>query len=338
MKNQTPLLILFCAAALSACAPAVLTPSPSDIQTAIAQTEAAAPEPTATLVPTNTVAPTQPPTTTPTHTPTPRGPISGSINAAFLNMREGPSTFFAIVQTYTQGQALEAIARSEDSEWVQVQMTDDQQQGWMATLFLELAQDAATLPVLTPPNTELISGVVQDQDGNPIDLIGIAIINREGAEELRADASSGLDGRWSVLIPANTYTLLDVQIVGYGCESIIMDDDCNLSGYFELEGRAFLNLPQEADLVFQFAAVSRTLSGTVVDLRGTPVPDMLVVGERDDGAEALAYTDADGLFTLGAASGAWELYTVTFDPRTEGERLTVEVGAGDVTGLELREP
>jgi hypothetical protein len=341
MNARIPIVtVLFVSLALTACQPTVLTPSPGDVQTAIALTEAALPEPSDTpAAPSATSEPTNTPTVTPEPTNTPRGPIAGTVNAAFLNMREGPSTLFNIVNTYIQGDDLEAVARSADGDWLQVHMSDDDQVGWMATLFVDLAEDPEGLAVIVPPDSESMHGRVEDTDGNPIAFITIAVINREGSDELRADVRTTEDGNWTLLIPANSFTLMDVQIVGYGCDSIIMDDDCNLIGYYELQGREFVNLPQENDVVFQFAAVQRTISGTVLDADGDPIADMLVVGERDDGAETLTFTDADGSFVLGADSGTWEVYAVVIgNTRNEGERVVVDVGEDDVTGIELLEP
>ena len=107
---------------LIGCAPQVLTPSPGDIQTALAQTLAA--QPAATTPPTTEPTRTEAPTATLYLTPTspPSTPISGSILADFLNLRAGPSTLFEIENTFVKDTALTALERTQDNRWVKVEI------------------------------------------------------------------------------------------------------------------------------------------------------------------------------------------------------------------------
>ena len=97
---------------LISCAPQAATPSPGDIQTALAQTLTA--QPSETVPPTTAPTKTPAPSSTPyqTATPTTSPPISGSIQADFLNLRAGPSTFFEIINTFVKDTALTALERT----------------------------------------------------------------------------------------------------------------------------------------------------------------------------------------------------------------------------------
>ena len=58
---------------------------------------------------------------------------------------------------------------------------------------------------------------------------------------------------------------------------------------------------------------------------GNPVADILIVGERDDGAESVSSSGIDGKFTLPVGEGIWEIYTLVLDPRTESDRISVTI-------------
>ncbi len=338
MKKTLLLLFLL---GLVACGPTEpVTPRVEDIQTAIAQTQAALPTTTTTTTthpPTATPLPTATPTPFQTSTPTPAGPFTVTIAAAFLNMRTGPSTLFDVVETFEAGITFQAIARSTSGDWILVQQ-DDGAQGWFASLYLDFAEDPGALQVEYYPNQQAIQGHVQDTEGNGIGGITIAVIYRDATSELRADVTTIDDGYFITFFPADMLGTLDVQIVGINCISPIMDEECQISAYFELEGRAFVNIPQEELLRFQYEAASATLTGTVVDDNNRLLANILVVAERDDGAESFGSTNAAGEFSIAIGEGVWEVYTVTFDPREEGTRLTAEITNQLPPILELTAP
>ena len=121
------------------------TPSPSDTPTLTAT-------PTATLVPTETASPTPSstptatptPTDTPTITPTPT--LYALVNAAQrVNVRSGPGTRFAAIDSMAPGDGAPVIERNEDGSWLQLRLdneADEEAVGWVS---------AALLQVNTPP-------------------------------------------------------------------------------------------------------------------------------------------------------------------------------------------
>lgn len=317
--------------ALSACAPQVQTPSPGDIQTALAQTLTAEPSPTLSPTPRPTNTPAASPTPFQTLTPTPSPPISGEISAAYLNLRTGPSTFFDIIQTFVEGTQVTALRRTADSNWVQVEIEfedDPAMEGWMSVLFLELQGDIAGLPVETFGPEWTITGRVEDTEGSPIPGINVAVILSNDEFDLRDDAISDENGVFTVYLPEDLFGTFDVQIVSWNCESPIANANCQLSGYIQVEDRAFVTVPVEQgeELVFTYEKTDQVLTGSVVEANGDPVDRILIVAERDDGATSLGRSDALGEFSIPIASGTWEVYAVIYDPDyTEGERVTVEI-------------
>jgi hypothetical protein len=315
---------------ISACSLPVSPASPEDIQTSIAQTLTAQPTETIPVTPQATNTPAASPTPYQTPTPTLSPPIPGTISAAFLNLRTGPSTFFDIIQTFVEGTELTALARTADSEWVRVEINfedDPTMEGWMAALFLELNGNPAALPVDDLPEAQTISGTVRDDEGNPLSGINVAVILQINQEELRADSESDGNGEWLVYIPDDLFGTFDVQIVSWNCESPVANlTSCQLSGYVQAVGRAFVVVPQQEPIDFIYESTSMQLSGTVVDEDEDPAGNFLVVAERDDGARSFGRSDVNGEFSIPITPGVWEVYIIDYDPDyVEGERVSVEV-------------
>lgn len=312
---------------LTACAPPPATPSPQDIQTAIAQTQQAVPSPTLVLaLPTRE--PTLPPTEAPpTPTPIPSDPIAGRVNAAFLNLRKGPSTLHEVSAAFEAGQGFLATGRVPGNDWVRVEIGDEDnlQIGWMVTVFLELEGSVETLPEVEFPSILKLRGTVEITTGGPVSETGIAAIYRDGVNEFRTDTTSNQNGEWVIYLPDSLLGVLDVQIVSSGCGSQIMTGNCVRGNYFELVGRVFVTVPQNEPIVFQYEPGSIQITGTVTNKAGSPVSGVLVVGVRDDLAESVATSGIDGFFSLPAAEGIWDVYTITFDPRIEGDPVSVTV-------------
>lgn len=325
---------------MSACSPVVLTPSVGDIQTAIAQTEAAQPAVSDTVAPA-TATPKTSPTPFPSQTSTHSAPINATVNAAYVNIRSGPSMLFAVLQTLEQGDTISAQQRTKDNQWVKMVALDEegaQNSGWMSTLYLTFGKDINGLPVAEFPQEQILYGRVEDSQGNVIPGIGIAVIYRQDGLELRTDVQSDETGRFITFIPEDLKGTLDVQIVGINCESPIMDALCNMSEYFQLDGREFVLLPQTEEVLFLYEKASTTLTGTVLNNKNQPVQNMVVVGIRDDGAESSTRTNADGEFSLPVSEGVWQVFTVILNPRREGESVSVDITNEEPQSISLTTP
>ncbi len=321
-----------CTLLLAACgAQPVPTPRVEDIQTAIAQTEEAAPTPFPTFAPAEPTATPEPsPTPAPTATATPSGPISGQVNVEFLNLRAGPSTLFEVLESVPQGQEVLATGRDESGNWVQVEIADGEDEeektlGWFAAALLNFQGDPGFLPIIEFPFDQRVRVTVQDSDANPIPGIVVAFIHRTGTVELRNDVVTDEAGLALTTLPASLLGTLDIQIVGVDCTSPVMDEGCQLRGFFERTGRVFLLIPQREPVVFVYESASVEISGTVVGANGNPVVGIQVVAVRDDGAESVGLTGAEGVFSIPAGPGVWEVFSVRYNPRTESDTVTVEI-------------
>jgi hypothetical protein len=315
----------------TACAPqAPATPSVGDVQTAIAQTQAAATEvsfPTSEAPATEAEPETEATSLPPTRVAPLGEPLSGRINAAFLNLRKGPSTLHDVSAAYVTGDEFVAIGRIPTNDWVQVQIEDGDTTniGWMSTVFLDIDGEVEQLPIATIPESLQLRGKVSLTSGGPVTEIGIAAIYRTGATDLRTDTTTGQNGEWTIYLPPDLLGVLDVQIVSVGCNSSIMAGGCTIGNFFELIGRAFVTIPQQELAVFEYSPGETQIAGVVKNKAGDSVAGVLVVGERDDGAEALATSGIDGFFSLPGAPGNWNIYAVVFEPRREGESVLLNV-------------
>ena len=343
-KHFFRLIILssFTIALLIGCAPQVLTPSPGDIQTALAETLAA--QPTETIAPTNAPTNTPSPSSTPfqTSTPTQSPPISGVISAEFLNLRDGPSTLFEIINTFVKDTTLTALERTPDNRWVKVEIELEDEpaiEGWMAAEFLQLDGEISALPLANLPQSQIIKGRIEDTEGNPIFGINIAAVLQNDQVDLRTDVASNVDGNFEVYLPEDLFGTFDIQIVSWLCESSVADLNCQFSGYVQVIDRAFITVPQEEEILFIYEKTGLIVSGSVLDSDEEPVAQINVRAERDDGAISFGRTDALGDFSMPIAAGTWEIFAVIFDPEfSEGERVNLEVTETNPEDIELQAP
>jgi hypothetical protein len=122
--------------------------------------------PTPTPSPTFTPSPTRTPTPSPTFTPSPtrtRTPTPSlveeplcSVVVRGLNLRYGPGTVYAPpITILPNGTRLEPLARSSDARWIQVQVQESGQVGWVAadTVYVSCNLSVVDLPVSKPPPT-----------------------------------------------------------------------------------------------------------------------------------------------------------------------------------------
>lgn len=331
-------------ALLAGCAPQIQTPSPEDIQTALAQTLTAQPSATLSPTPEPTNTPRLTPTTHQTATPTTSPPISGTVTTPFLNMRSGPSTIFEILNTYVEDTIVTAISRTADDQWVFVEIEgegDEQtEEGWMAAIYLEFDGEISGLPLEDVSDLQAISGRIEDLDGNPIPGIIVAVILSNDDFDLRTDTVSNAEGDFEAYLPGDYEGLgtFDVQIVSWNCDSIVANADCQFSGYVQVIDRAFTTLPQEEAILFTYEKTDMVVEGTVVDATEEGVELFNIIAERDDGATSFGRSDAVGEFVMPITPGVWEIFTIIFDPAyTEGERVSLEISdsAPEPVSLEI---
>ncbi|TES90445.1 MAG: hypothetical protein E3J88_04125 [Anaerolineales bacterium] len=342
MKLYNFVLSLVVISLMAACTPTTPpTPSEGDIQTAIAKTQAAKKSPTATTVsPTQTETPQ--PTATPTSTPFPSsGPIAGYINAFFLNLRSGPSTLFNVIGTYEERTEVLASARVAENDWIEVGVEDQNgeiQIGWMAAVYLDLEGNVNGLPVVTFPESLTVRGRIQDTEGQPVGDITIAVVYPTQDIELRTNVISNPQGEFVAYLPQDLLGTLFVQIAGRGCNSPVVDESCQLNGYIQLEDRTNISIPQQTEIVFLYEPVSLTLPGRVIDSNGIPIPGVFLAAVRDDGAKSFGFTDQNGEFRIPIGEGMWGVYSFSFDPAGESQRVYLTVANTSPEPIEISSP
>ncbi len=328
--------------AIASCNSAEPTPSVGAIQTAIAETEIANPKssivqftPTATMI--------IEPSATPEPSPTLQNsdPIFGLINVAFLNLRGGPSTLFEVLGTFSEETPVEILGKIKDSDWTEVKITQEDESvitGWMSGDLINIESDFNDIKVLDYTESDYISGKINLLSGESINNVNITITHRINEVETRHIASSNENGVFFAYYPEEMEGLFDVQVTGLLCGSSILNENCQLTEYFKLESRVFIEIPQTEDIQFFYEAATGELAGLVVDTLGEPVPDIVVAAERDDDAESSGRTNSDGEFAIPIGEGIWEVYSLIVFPRNEGERLIVNITDSPFPSIELISP
>jgi hypothetical protein len=319
------LLILLIAGQASACSPSQ-TAVPTEAVAATDTPEPPKPTSTATAIPpTNTPQPTY--TATFTATPHPVGTMNAQISSENLNLRAGPSTIYVILASYPKDTSLVVLGKAVGDEWVEVEMPDGKT-GWMSVDLLVLDGEVAYLPIVDVPEGYLVTGQVIDSDAQPVDGADVAVLQRLSNTTLRSDSITNPEGYFYVYLPKQSIGYWEVQVVGIGCSSRIVDDNCNLKGYFVYTYRQLIQIPPISPMVFLYQAATTQIVGTVSDAEGKPV-SMRVFAGRSDGAYSYTVASTDGNFSIPVGDGIWEVYAIQTSTNAEGEHVTVNVYAGE---------
>ncbi|MCP4165827.1 MAG: SH3 domain-containing protein [Chloroflexi bacterium] len=112
----------------------------------IAELDAKIPKPTAAAVSTTTVEPT---TTVEVSTEGEDVSQTATVTTAArgLNIRKGTGTNTSVVGTLAKGATVKALARNDESSWIQIQMPGGKNIGWVSAAFVDMSGDPADLPV-----------------------------------------------------------------------------------------------------------------------------------------------------------------------------------------------
>ncbi|KAA3648836.1 MAG: hypothetical protein DWQ07_01165 [Chloroflexi bacterium] len=304
---------------------------------------ASAPEATATNEPTRTLPATFTPivitatlaetnTPGPTNTPQPAQSIEAVIDAVALNLRSGPGTVHAIVGALVEDDTVTAEGRAPGNEWVKVRTSEDQI-GWLSLDFIRRSGEVEDLALLDISESFVVQGVVVDNSGAPVDNISIALIQDGADGPLRTDTTSGEDGSFFAYLPPESFGNWAVQIVGAGCDSRIMNADCQMVDYFSVNNTELITLPPPDELVFLYSAATVKITGTVVNLAGEPVDGIRVIAVREDLAFTFGETNELGEFSLAASEGDWDVLARDFATGRDSELVNVII-----SGAQAPEP
>ena len=245
--------------------------------------------------------------------------IPATITGGTVVLREGPSQSDASIKTYEGGTVTAVINRSADGDWLEI-LTPDGEVGWMSAEFLDVAETLEGLPAVVSSQQTAIRGQVVDGEGEGIGGIVISATQTDGGPVPRLDATTASDGSFTFYMTPSGATEWTVRIAGVGCDSRIVNERCQLFGYFAAAPTADVVLPLEEVVTLVYEEATSFIAGTVVDADGEPVgEDIRVSAEREDGATTAALTSSSGKFVLPADTGVWEVSTES------GPALEVEV-------------
>lgn len=121
--------------------------------------------PTATveLVPTKAPRPTQAPTEIPQPTEAPKA-VTATTNEV-LNIRQGPSRTTTSLGKLQKGTTVTVVGRNGDGTWLQIQIPDKSDLGWVSAEFVTVDGDVNTLPVVGGDSTGNAPSVTETPTG-----------------------------------------------------------------------------------------------------------------------------------------------------------------------------
>ncbi len=260
--------------------------------------------------------------------------VPALVTSETLNLRAGPGTFFAIVQSYTRGTQVTTLEMTPDGRWIRVAAPGSE--GWMTADFLDLSELEAALPVVSWPEAYMIYGSVLDTQGYPIS--GVRMAATTGNQ--RAEAASTHDGRFYIYVPAEISGPFNLEIVAVNCGSSIAeiqeDGSCRAGDYFPVHWQETVTPPQSEPVHFTYEAGIAFLEGKVAYQDGNGASQILVRATRvSDGVQSEFVTPVGGEFRLPLGKGEWEVVAVRF--QQDGTPLISETRVYQITaaGQEL---
>lgn len=238
--RMIPALLALFAASLACTRPAApeisqgVTRPPSEPGTAVQSLPSAAPTPTASPAPL--------PTPTAATTSETENGLTAAVRVDSLNLRSGPGTMFDIIGQVYKNNLVKVLGRVPGDDWVQV-ITADGSTGYMLADFLELDSRLTLLPQITIRDSYIVLGKVVDEDGTAINDITVAVYQGDGAQTLRTDAVTDERGIFTAYLPLDSAYTWTVSVVGVGCTSRIVDENCTYPGSFGTKATARFELP-----------------------------------------------------------------------------------------------
>lgn len=170
------------------------------------------------------------------------------VNVDSLNLRSGPGTMFEVIGQELMGTRCEALGRAPGDDWLRVRVPDGTV-GYMLTDMLELSGPITGLPQVSISGSYIVLGKVVDTAGEPINDITVAVYQGTGAEEVRTEATTNEKGIFVAYLSLESRYTWTASVVGVGCASRIVDENCQYTGIFGPEATARFELPQDRQLV-----------------------------------------------------------------------------------------
>ena len=232
--------------------------------------------------------------------------VPATVTSQALVLRAGPDVDENSLGSYADGTIVAVLGQAPGGEWFEV-ATPDGKRGWMAADFLELSAPAEEVPESVEAALPVsVLGQVVDEAGEGIGGIVVAAVPPDADEALRVEATADDDGAFVLELAPGSTGAWTVEIAGVGCDSRIVNDRCQLFGYFAATPAVEVDLPAEEAVTLAYAEATSFIAGSVVDAEGNVLQGGIrVVGEREDGARTSGETSSTGKFVLPAAAGVW---------------------------------
>jgi hypothetical protein len=193
----------------------------------------------------------------------------------------------------------------------------------MAVSYITFTVPLEDIPLEPVAFSIVISGTVRETGGAPVSDVNLAV-TALGNPDLRVDTFTGEDGVFYIYIPPNSSGSWNVGLVGLGCESHVVDENCELSGYVPLGDQVRIILPPEGPVEFLFEETALNLSGEV---EGQSTIGFRIFARREDGAVSWATSDPSGVFKIPLLPGEWQVYAVNLTSGRQGNSVVVVVEA-----------
>lgn len=236
--------------------------------------------------------------------------VPATVTSQALVLRAGPAADENSLGSYAEDTVVAVVGLSPDGDWLEV-VTPDGKQGWMSAAFLELSVPQEALPesaVSALPAS--ITGVVVDKAGKGIGGIVVTASSPSGDKALSVEATTGEDGAFVLDLAAGSTGTWAVEITGVGCASRIVNERCQLFGYYAAVPAAKADVTASEAVTLTYAEAVSFIAGSVVDAEGNALQGgVRVAGEREDGARTSGETSSSGKFVLPAAPGVWTVST-----------------------------
>jgi SH3-like domain-containing protein len=173
-------------------------------------------------------------------------------NSENVMLRAGPGIKFDAKTTLKQGLQLQVLSRAPGGEWIFAQ-TPFESTGWVSAGLLKSDKDLQLVPLMQPPDIQVIRGRVLNEKKEPVAGISFGILEDvEGSKSFSAvtDAS----GMFYGFLPSTAKGAWSVTFDKALCTSNTMDKNCNCigtcGGASPMSARVVL--PQTEMLVFDW--------------------------------------------------------------------------------------
>lgn len=205
-----------------------------------------------------TMLPTEPVQTLPTPTvsarpaatATPFLPQKGIITVQNFKLRSGPGFLFDTVSLYDENTTASVYGRSQGDGWFFIS-TPDSRSGWMKADYISLPGKLEQLPVIGYSAASLISGHVQNSNGEPMTGIGIVLFPASSTNTSDQDnAVTDHLGNFYLFVPKSISGNYTIGVNAYNCQSNAVDAQCQF--LYGFPSAQTLSLPRQTDISNNF--------------------------------------------------------------------------------------